>query len=125
MLRCRGRMRPGELEIGTELHQLLPLPLTQRRWLPCHDCSDLAFNTLHRLKRLVPAALQLAGHQAIGGIDGIVLPTCMAAWKRACCSASSSCLCAADISLACASSALTAASMPSGRKMRRTSALTA
>src|ERR1700739_1821954 len=73
-----GRMRPGELEIGTELHQLLPLPLTQRRWFPCHDCRDLAFNTLHRQKRLVPAALQLAGHEAIGWIDGIVLLTCMA-----------------------------------------------
>jgi hypothetical protein len=40
---CSGRMRPSELEIGTELHQLLPLSLTQRRWFPCHDCRDLAF----------------------------------------------------------------------------------
>jgi len=27
---CRGRMRPGELEIGTELHQLLTRPCTPR-----------------------------------------------------------------------------------------------
>jgi hypothetical protein len=71
-------MRPGELEIGAELHQLLPLPLTQRRWFACPDRSDLAFNTLHRQKHLVPAALQLAGHEAIGGVNGIVLLTCMA-----------------------------------------------
>src|ERR1700757_4949004 len=58
---CRGRMRPGELEIGTELHQLLTLSLAQRRGLP----------------RLVPAPLKLTGHQTIGGIDGIVLSTGM------------------------------------------------
>src|SRR6476646_6422061 len=74
---CRGRMRPGELEIGTELHQLLTLSLAQRRWLPRHDCGDLAFNAMHSLQCLVPAPLKLTGHQTIGGIDGIVLSTGM------------------------------------------------
>jgi hypothetical protein len=32
---------------------------------------------VHGLQCLVPAALQFAGHQAIGGIDRIVLPTGM------------------------------------------------
>ena len=64
-------------QIGTELHQLLTLSLAQRRWLPRHDCGDLAFNAMHSLQRLVPAPLKLTGHQTIGGIDGIVLSTGM------------------------------------------------
>jgi len=67
-------MRPGQLEIGAKLHQLLPLPFPQRRRLGRHNGSDLAFYSVHGLQCLVPAALQLAGHQAIGGIDRIVLP---------------------------------------------------
>jgi hypothetical protein len=102
------------------LPQLLPLPLTQRRWFPCHDCRDLAFNTLRRQKRFVPAALQLAGHEAIGWIDGIVLLTCMAGLVTRLLQRQLELPCAADISPACAMSALTAASRPSGRKMRRT-----
>src|SRR5262249_39405680 len=74
---CRGRMRPGALKIATELDQLLPLPLTERRWLSRHDGGDLVFDLMQILKRLVPAALQLAGDQTISGIDGIVLAPCV------------------------------------------------
>src|SRR5204863_6050315 len=31
---CRSRVRPGEFEIDAELQQVLPLLLTQGRWLP-------------------------------------------------------------------------------------------
>ncbi len=72
-----GRMRPGQFEIGAELHQLLSFPLAQRWRLARDDGSDLAFYSLHGLQGLVPAAFQLAGHQAIGRIDGVVLPTGM------------------------------------------------
>ncbi len=30
--RCCCRVRPGELQIGAEPHQVLPLLVTQRRW---------------------------------------------------------------------------------------------
>jgi len=58
--------RPGAIEIGAELHQPLLLLLAQRRRPPRDDGSDLAFNCVYGLQRLVPAALQLAGHEAIG-----------------------------------------------------------
>src|SRR6202022_2513704 len=74
---CGGRMRPGALEIDAELHQLLPLLLAQRRRPARDDGSGLAFYFAYGLQRLVPAALQLAGHEAIGGIDCVVLPTGM------------------------------------------------
>ena len=45
--------------------------------MPRDDSSDLAFYYVHGLQCLVPAAPKLAGHQAIGGIDGVVLPTGM------------------------------------------------
>src|ERR1700674_5257609 len=64
-------------KIGAELHQLLPLLLAQRRRPARDDGSDLAFYSVYGLQRFVPAALQLAGHEAIGGIDGVVLPTGM------------------------------------------------
>src|SRR6266849_1784948 len=76
----RGRgcwMRPGQLEIGTQLHQLLSLPFAERWRLARDDSSDLAFYSVHGLQCLVPAALKLAGDQAIRGIDGVVLPTGM------------------------------------------------
>ena len=41
------------------------------------DGSDFALYSVHGLQSIVPAALQLGGHQAIGGIDGIVLPSGM------------------------------------------------
>ena len=55
-LPCRrrgGRMRPGEFEVDAEPHQLLPLPLAQRRRLPCLDGGDLALDPAHDLQRLV------------------------------------------------------------------------
>ncbi len=70
-------MCPGAFEIDAEPHQLLLLLLAQRRRPACDDGSDFAFYSVHGLQRVVPAALQLAGHQAIVGIDGVVLPTCM------------------------------------------------
>ena len=70
-------MRPGQLEIRAELHQVLPLLLAQRRLLARLEPGDLAFDPLRDLQRLVPAALQLAGHKAIGRIDGIILSTRM------------------------------------------------
>ena len=70
-------MRPGQLEVRAEPHQLLPLPFAQW-WRPGgDDGSDFAFYSVHGLQCIVPAALQLSGHQAIGGIDGIVLPSGM------------------------------------------------
>ena len=47
------------------------------RGLPRDDSSDLAFYYVHGLQCLVPAAPKLAGHQAIRGIDSVVLPTGM------------------------------------------------
>jgi hypothetical protein len=57
---------------------MLPLPLGQWRRLPRNNSRDLAFDPVHGIERLVPATLKLAGHEAIGGIDGVVLPTRMA-----------------------------------------------
>src|SRR6516225_7348626 len=74
---CRSRMRPGELEIGAELQQMPPLLLAQGRRLSRLKRCDLAFDSVHHLQRLVPAALQLASDQTIGGIDSIILPTGM------------------------------------------------
>src|SRR5712671_2040938 len=74
--RCR-RMRPSACEVGAELHELLPLHLSQGHWLPCLESSDLAFDPVHDLQRLVPAPLELTGNQTIGGIDSIVLPARM------------------------------------------------
>ena len=77
-LACLGRccrMRPGQLEIGAELHQMPPLPLTQWRGLLGLECGDLPFDPVHDLQRLVPASLQLAGYEAIGGIDRVILST--------------------------------------------------
>src|SRR5258708_20028462 len=62
---CRGRMRPGELEIGTELHQLLTLSLAQRRWLPRPDCRALPFKSLHALQPLLPPPPHPPGPQPI------------------------------------------------------------
>ena len=75
LARCSGcgRMRPGALEIGTERHQLLPLRLAERRRTPRDHGGDLSFDLCDSLQCLVPAALQLAGDQTIGRIDGIVL----------------------------------------------------
>ena len=75
--RCRRRMRPGEFQIGAEPHQVLPLFLAQRRWFCCLHRSNFALDLLYGFKRFVPAALQLASHQTVGGIDGVVLPARM------------------------------------------------
>jgi len=80
---------------------------------------------VHDLQRLVPAPLELTGTRRLAGSTAIVLPARMRGSKRARCSASSRCRLAADVSPAWASSALTAASMPSGFKTRNTSVLTA
>ena len=58
---CGGWMRPGQLEIGAELHQLLSLPFAQWWRLGRDDGSDLAFYSVHGLQCRVPASLQLAG----------------------------------------------------------------
>src|SRR5205823_354907 len=73
----RSRVRPGEFEIGAELQHVPPLLLTQGRWLSRLERGDLALEPVHDLQRLVPAALQLTGDQAIVGIDGVILPTGM------------------------------------------------
>ena len=92
-------MRPGQLEIGAELQQVTPLLLAQGHWLSRLERGNLALEPVHHLQRLVPAALQLTGDQAIVGSDGVILPTGICPEKRACCSAISSCLCAADVAL--------------------------
>src|SRR5215471_973138 len=48
---CRGRMRPRAIEIGTELHQLLPFLLAQQRWTPRGNIGDLAFYSVDGLQR--------------------------------------------------------------------------
>ena len=73
----RCRMRPGALEIGAELHQMLSLLLAQWRRLFRVERGDLSLDAVHACERHIPAALQLAGDQAIGGIDGVVLPARM------------------------------------------------
>ena len=67
----------AQIEVGAELHQLLSLPFAQRWRLGRDNGSDLAFYSVHGLQCLIPAALQLAGHEAIGGVDCVVLPTGM------------------------------------------------
>lgn len=47
-----------------------------RRLLPV-QLGNLTLEPMHDLQRLIPAALQLAGHQTIGGIDSIILPASM------------------------------------------------
>jgi len=79
----RSRVRPGELQIGTEPHQVLPLLLAQGRRLLRLELGNLALEPMHNLQRLIPAALQLARHQTIGGIDSIILPRACAAAKCA------------------------------------------
>jgi len=62
--RCcrRSWVRPGELQIGTELHQEPPLLLAHRCRLPRLERGNLALEPVHDLQRLVPAALQLTGN---------------------------------------------------------------
>ena len=80
--RRRGRRtRPGELEVDAEPHHLLPLPLAQRRRLPCLDGGDFALDPAHDLQRLVPPPLELAGDQTIRRIHSIVLPACMCGFE--------------------------------------------
>jgi hypothetical protein len=57
--RRRCRKRPGECEIGAELHQLLPLHLSQGHCLPPLDSSDFGFDPVYDLQRLIPAPLEL------------------------------------------------------------------
>lgn len=59
--------------VGAGLHELLPPHLTQGHRLPRLDRGNLALDSVHDLPCLVPAPLKLAGHQAISGIDSIVL----------------------------------------------------
>ncbi|MER9420692.1 hypothetical protein NKI95_33335 [Mesorhizobium sp. M0306] len=70
-------VRPGEVQIGAEPHQLIPFLLSQQRWSSRLERGNLAFDLVHGFKRLVPAALQLASDQTIGRVDGIILPTRM------------------------------------------------
>src|SRR5262245_33164820 len=72
--RSCSRVRPGQLDIGTELHQVLTLPLAQLRGLSCLKRGSLALDSLHRLQCLVPTPLQFSGDQTIVGIYRIVLP---------------------------------------------------
>src|SRR5215813_9901269 len=71
----RSRVRPSELKIGTELLQLPPLFLSQRGRLLRLDLGNLDLEPTHDLQLLIPAALELASHQTIGGINSIVLPS--------------------------------------------------
>jgi hypothetical protein len=55
---CRcSRVRPSELQIGTEPHQMLPLLLAQGRRLLRLELGNLALEPVHDLQRLIPAAL--------------------------------------------------------------------
>jgi hypothetical protein len=54
---CGSWMRPCQLEIRAEPHQLLPLPFAQWWRLGGDDGSNFAFYSLHSLQRIVPAAL--------------------------------------------------------------------
>src|SRR5215471_8469718 len=72
--RRRGRVRPSELQIGTELHQVPPLFLPERCWPFRLELSNLALEPMHDLQRLIPAALELASHKTIVGINSIILP---------------------------------------------------
>jgi len=72
--RRRRWVRPSQLQIGTELHQLPPLFLPQRGRLLRLELGNLALEPMHDLQRLIPAALELASHQTIGGINSIILP---------------------------------------------------
>ena len=56
---------------------MLSLLLAQGRLLARLEPGDLALDPLRDLQSLVPAALQLAGHKAIFGIDGVILSTSM------------------------------------------------
>ena len=70
-------MRPGAREICAERDQLLTLHLAEWQRSSRRDDGDLAFDLMRGCQRLVPASLQLAGDETIGGIDSIVLPACM------------------------------------------------
>src|SRR5262249_44834625 len=70
---CRGGMRPGAFEIGTERHESLPLWLTKRRRTPRDHSRDDALVLGNRLQSLVPSTLHLAGDDPIGWINIILL----------------------------------------------------
>src|SRR4029077_10854700 len=53
----RSRVRPSELQIGTELHQVSTLFPPQRCRLLRLELGDLALEPMHDLQRLIPAAL--------------------------------------------------------------------
>jgi len=57
----------------TLLRPRIAVTLVKRRRTLRDHGRDLAFDLCNRLRRLVPAALQLAGDEPVGGIDGIVL----------------------------------------------------
>ena len=48
---------------------MLALPLAQQWQSARNNISDIAFYFVHGLQRPVPAALQFAEHEPLGGID--------------------------------------------------------
>jgi hypothetical protein len=122
--RCR-RMRPGECEIGAELHQLLALHLAQGHRLPRLDGGNVTLDPMHDLQRFVPAPLKLASYQTIGGIDRIVLSARMRSLEARSLQRQLQLPLGGRRLARLGIGALTAASMPSGFKTRNTSVPTA
>jgi hypothetical protein len=74
--RCAG-MRPGALDIGAKRYEAPPLRLAKWRRTARDQGRDVALDLDDRLQGLVPSALQLAGDEPVGWIDGIVLASGM------------------------------------------------
>jgi hypothetical protein len=49
--------------------------LAEWRSFSCNQGGNIAFGAMYHRESFVPAPLQLARHEAIGWIDGVVLPT--------------------------------------------------
>ncbi len=73
---CRSGswMQPSKFQISAKLHQMLPFLLTQRGLSPGLERCEIVFDLVHGKQRFIPAAFQCAGDQAIGRVDGVILP---------------------------------------------------
>ena len=81
----RGRrrgVRPGGLKIVAKAAERFLFFSAKRRRLFREQRGNVIFDFLLRLKGGVPAALQLASHQPIGWINGVVLPAGMSDIER-------------------------------------------
>ena len=74
---CRGRMRPGDLQVSAKAHEMFTL-LFAENGLALHiEGFQLIFEPARLDELVVPSAFQFTRNETIVRIHGIVLPPCV------------------------------------------------